>query len=75
MHAMKPTPTTRSIARMAGFSLIELMISLTIGLVIVSDEHQGNGIGRRLMNLCVGAAAHRTPILNATAAGAPLPQG
>lgn len=44
----------------------------SIGLVIVSDEHQGNGIGRRLMNLCVGAAAHRTPILNATAAGAPL---
>lgn len=36
MHAMKPTPTTRSIARMAGFSLIELMISLTIGLVIVT---------------------------------------
>ncbi|WP_268796541.1 GNAT family N-acetyltransferase [Pseudomonas huanghezhanensis] len=44
----------------------------SIGLVIVSDEHQGKGIGRRLMNLCLEATAPRTPILNATTAGAPL---
>jgi predicted GNAT family N-acyltransferase len=44
----------------------------SIGLVIVSDEHQGKGIGRRLMNLCIEATAPRTPILNATEAGAPL---
>lgn len=44
----------------------------SIGLVIVSDHHQGKGIGRRLMNLCLEAAAQRTPILNATESGAPL---
>ncbi|KPB69692.1 GNAT family N-acetyltransferase [Pseudomonas cannabina] len=44
----------------------------SIGLVIVSDEHQGKGIGRRLMNLCLEATAPRTPILNATELGAPL---
>jgi len=44
----------------------------SIGLVIVSDEHQGRGIGRRLMQLCLEATAPRTPILNATEAGAPL---
>lgn len=44
----------------------------SIGLVIVSDQHQGKGIGRRLMTLCLEAAAPRTPILNATEAGAPL---
>ncbi|KWS71481.1 MULTISPECIES: GNAT family N-acetyltransferase [Pseudomonas syringae group] len=44
----------------------------SIGLVIVSDEHQGKGIGRRLMNLCLDATAPRTPILNATELGAPL---
>lgn len=44
----------------------------SIGLVIVSDEHQGKGIGRKLMNLCLDAAAPRTPILNATESGAPL---
>lgn len=44
----------------------------SIGLVIVSDEHQGKGIGRRLMQLCLDATAPRTPILNATEAGAPL---
>ncbi|WP_426139428.1 GNAT family N-acetyltransferase [Pseudomonas sp. DWP3-1-2] len=44
----------------------------SIGLVIVSDEHQGKGIGRRLMNLCLEASAPRTPILNATESGAPL---
>jgi predicted GNAT family N-acyltransferase len=44
----------------------------SIGLVIVSDQHQGKGIGRRLMNLCLDATAPRTPILNATESGAPL---
>jgi type IV pilus assembly protein PilW len=36
MHAMKPTRRARSAAYLSGFSLIELMISLTIGLVIIS---------------------------------------
>ncbi|WP_455825943.1 GNAT family N-acetyltransferase [Pseudomonas graminis] len=44
----------------------------SIGLVIVSEQHQGKGIGRRLMNLCLEAVAPRTPILNATESGAPL---
>lgn len=44
----------------------------SIGLVIVSDQHQGKGIGRQLMNLCLDAAAPRTAILNATESGAPL---
>jgi GNAT superfamily N-acetyltransferase len=44
----------------------------TIGLVIVSDEHQGKGIGRTLMDLALAAVAPRTPLLNATLAGAPL---
>lgn len=44
----------------------------SIGLVIVSNEHQGKGIGRQLMTLCLDAAAPRTPILNATESGAPL---
>lgn len=44
----------------------------SIGLVIVSEQHQGKGIGRRLMNLCLEATAPRTPILNATESGAPL---
>lgn len=44
----------------------------SIGLVIVSDEYQGKGIGRQLMGLALEAATPRTPILNATLAGAPL---
>ncbi|TDV41532.1 putative GNAT family N-acyltransferase [Pseudomonas graminis] len=44
----------------------------SIGLVIVSDQHQSKGIGRQLMNLCLDATAPRTPILNATESGAPL---
>jgi len=44
----------------------------SIGLVIVSDQHQCKGIGRHLMNLCLDAVAPRTPILNATESGAPL---
>ncbi|WP_122241024.1 GNAT family N-acetyltransferase [Pseudomonas syringae] len=46
----------------------------SIGLVIVRDDHQGKGIGRRLMKLCLDATAPRTPVLNATELGAPLYQ-
>ncbi|WP_397459445.1 GNAT family N-acetyltransferase [Pseudomonas asplenii] len=44
----------------------------TIGLVIVSNDYQGQGIGRRLMEMAIAACESRTPILNATLAGAPL---
>jgi GNAT superfamily N-acetyltransferase len=44
----------------------------TIGLVIVSDDYQGQGIGRRLMNLALETVAPRTAVLNATLSGAPL---
>lgn len=44
----------------------------TIGLVIVSDEYQGQGIGRKLMELALEACTLRTVMLNATLAGAPL---
>lgn len=44
----------------------------TIGLVIVSADYQGQGIGRRLMEKALAACQWRTPILNATLAGAPL---
>lgn len=44
----------------------------SIGLVIVSDEYQGKGIGRHLMDLALDAAKPRTPILNATGPGEPL---
>lgn len=44
----------------------------TIGLVIVSDEYQGHGIGRRLMDLALDSVGPRTALLNATVAGAPL---
>lgn len=44
----------------------------SIGLVIVSDEYQGKGIGRQLMGLVLEAAKPRTPILNATGPGEPL---
>lgn len=44
----------------------------TIGLVIVSDDYQGKGIGRRLMNMALETVPPRTAILNATLAGAPL---
>ncbi|MBX8511399.1 GNAT family N-acetyltransferase [Pseudomonas cichorii] len=44
----------------------------TIGLVIVSDDYQGKGVGRKLMEMAVGSVAPRTAILNATLAGAPL---
>lgn len=44
----------------------------TIGLVIVDDEYQGQGIGRKLMELAIEACGSRTAVLNATLAGAPL---
>lgn len=44
----------------------------TIGLVIVSDDYQGQGIGRQLMEQALDACQKRTPVLNATLAGAPL---
>ncbi|MFQ6349243.1 GNAT family N-acetyltransferase [Pseudomonas sp. R11F] len=44
----------------------------TIGLVIVSDDYQGKGIGRRLMEMALKACRTSTPLLNATLAGAPL---
>jgi GNAT superfamily N-acetyltransferase len=44
----------------------------TIGLVIVSNDYQGQGIGRRLMEMALAACESRTPILNATLAGVPL---
>ncbi|MEE4919890.1 GNAT family N-acetyltransferase [Pseudomonas alliivorans] len=44
----------------------------TIGLVIVSDDYQGKGIGRKLMEMAVGSVAPRTAVLNATLEGAPL---
>lgn len=44
----------------------------TIGLVIVSDEYQGKGIGRKLMDLALETVSPRTAILNATLSGAPL---
>ncbi len=44
----------------------------TIGLVIVSDDYQGQGIGRQLMEQALDACQSRTPMLNATLAGAPL---
>ncbi|NBB60294.1 GNAT family N-acetyltransferase [Pseudomonas sp. ODNR1LW] len=44
----------------------------TIGLVIVSDDYQGKGIGRKLMEQALGACQSSTAMLNATLAGAPL---
>lgn len=44
----------------------------SIGLVIVSNDYQGQGIGRRLMEKALAACDSRTPLLNATLAGAPL---
>lgn len=44
----------------------------TIGLVIVSDEYQGQGIGRQLMELALDACGPSTAVLNATLAGVPL---
>jgi predicted N-acetyltransferase YhbS len=43
-----------------------------IGLVVVSNEHQGLGIGRQLMNAAIAAAGPRTLQLVATNAGLTL---
>ena len=44
----------------------------TIGLVVVSPDFQGQGIGRLLMERALDACQPGTPILNASVAGAPL---
>lgn len=44
----------------------------TIGLVIVSDDYQGKGIGRKLMENALDACQSSIAMLNATLAGAPL---
>ncbi|MEX3957523.1 GNAT family N-acetyltransferase [Trinickia sp. EG282A] len=44
----------------------------TLGLVIVSPEQQGRGIGRKLMELVLEALGNRITFLHATAAGKPL---
>ncbi len=44
----------------------------TIGLVIVSNDYQGKGIGRRLMEQALQACGPATAMLNATLAGVPL---
>lgn len=44
----------------------------SIGMVIVAPERQGEGIGRRLMQLALGALDGRTVYLNATPAGRAL---
>ena len=44
----------------------------SLGLIIVSPEHQGMGIGRKLMHLVLEALGERRALLHATAAGQPL---
>lgn len=44
----------------------------SLGMIIVSSEHQGKGIGRRLMNLVLEELGDRCALLNATPAGQPL---
>ncbi|RDJ97958.1 GNAT family N-acetyltransferase [Paraburkholderia lacunae] len=44
----------------------------TLGLVIVSSEEQGRGIGRKLMELVLEALGNRVTFLYATPAGKPL---
>ncbi|WP_052365053.1 GNAT family N-acetyltransferase [Halotalea alkalilenta] len=44
----------------------------SVGLVIVADDHQGRGLGRRLMQEALALAGSRTALLVATEAGAPL---
>jgi GNAT superfamily N-acetyltransferase len=46
----------------------------TVGLVLVSQEHQGQGIGRKLMNAIIDEAGSRTLQLIATPAGLTLYQ-
>ncbi|WP_376986486.1 GNAT family N-acetyltransferase [Bosea sp. R86505] len=44
----------------------------TLGMIIVSPEHQGGGLGRRLMQSLLSQAEGRSLLLNATVAGQPL---
>ena len=44
----------------------------TIGLVAVSPSHQGQGIGRQLMEAMIGRLGDRSILLNATEEGTPL---
>jgi GNAT superfamily N-acetyltransferase len=44
----------------------------SLGMIIVSPEHQGKGIGRELMNLLLEELGSRCMLLIATAAGKPL---
>ncbi|SEE92732.1 Acetyltransferase (GNAT) domain-containing protein [Burkholderia sp. WP9] len=44
----------------------------SLGLVIVSSEHQGRGIGRRLMEMLLEELGPRITFLHATPAGQPL---
>jgi predicted N-acetyltransferase YhbS len=44
----------------------------SLGLIIVSPDHQGKGIGRRLMHLVLERLGDRCTLLNATVAGQPL---
>ncbi|MGF6574758.1 GNAT superfamily N-acetyltransferase [Paraburkholderia sp. GAS333] len=44
----------------------------TLGLVIVSPEEQGRGIGRKLMELVLEELGNRVTFLHATVAGKPL---
>jgi len=44
----------------------------TLGMVIVSPEHQGRGLGRKLMELVLEETGGRVTFLHATRAGQPL---
>lgn len=44
----------------------------TVGLILVSADMQGRGLGRRLTEAVLAAAGARSVMLNATAAGRPL---
>ncbi|WP_233342913.1 GNAT family N-acetyltransferase [Burkholderia cepacia] len=44
----------------------------SLGLVIVSSEHQGRGIGRKLMEMVLEELGPRTTFLHATPVGQPL---
>lgn len=44
----------------------------TLGLIVVSPEHQGAGLGRRLMQGLLARTQGRSLMLNATVAGTPL---
>ncbi|KRE02075.1 hypothetical protein ASE63_06775 [Bosea sp. Root381] len=44
----------------------------TVGMIIVSPDHQGAGLGRRVMQALLAQAEGRSLMLNATVAGQPL---